>query len=255
MLTTELAELRRLVASLREFLAFQYRQGIRWIAAPAAALAAAGSPQPPEPAPAIAPTPPPPRLTLEAIREELGDCRRCKLWRQRTQIVFGVGNPRAELMLIGEAPGAEEDRQGEPFVGAAGQLLNRLLTKLGLRRQELYIANVIKCRPPNNRTPEADEIATCKPFLLKQIEAIQPLIIVTLGTVATHGLLGTKIPLNRLRGHWQQYRGIPVMPTFHPSYLLRAPQERFKTWDDMQLVLAKWRELKTRPSPGGEERP
>ena len=143
----------------------------------------------------------------------------------------------ALLMFVGEAPGAEEDKQGVPFVGAAGQLLNNLLSKLGLRREEVYIANIIKSRPPGNRDPEADEIAACLPFLEKQIKAIRPRVIVTLGRIATHALLGTKEPLTRPRGHWQRYHDIRVMPTFHPSYLLRAPQERRKTWDDMQQVM------------------
>lgn len=245
----EAAELRRLVTSLREFLAFQQRQGLKSVAAPPAAAAPGQTRPQTQP---VTPEPPAPaKLTLQDIRAELGDCRRCKLWRQRTQIVFGVGNPRAELMLIGEAPGAEEDRQGEPFVGAAGQLLTRLLTKLGLERREVYIANIIKCRPPRNRDPEPDEVAACLPFLIKQIEAIKPLIIVTLGRIALQNLLATKTPMGQMRGKWQQWRGIPVMPTFHPSYLLRAPQERIKTWEDMQAVMAKWRELKQQQGLNG----
>jgi len=167
----------------------------------------------------------------------MGDCRRCKLWRTRTHLVFGEGSPTAALMFIGEGPGAEEDLQGRPFVGPAGQLLNNLLAKLGLSREEVYIANVVKSRPPGNREPEPDEIAACLPFLKKQIEAIQPRVIVTLGRVATQALLDTATPLTKLRGTWQRYQGIPVMPTFHPSYLLRFPRERFKTWEDMQKVM------------------
>jgi DNA polymerase len=140
-------------------------------------------------------------------------------------------------MFIGEGPGAEEDLQGLPFVGPAGQLLNNLLSKLGLRREEVYIANVVKCRPPGNREPEADETSRCLPFLQQQIEAIRPQVIVTLGRVAAHALLGIQTPLTRLRGQWQRYREIPVMPTFHPSYLLRFPRERHKTWEDMQRVM------------------
>ena len=155
----------------------------------------------------------------------------------RTNLVFGDGAADARLMFVGEAPGADEDRQGMPFVGAAGQLLNKMLDNLGLRREEVYIANILKSRPPGNRDPEADEIAACLPFLEKQIQAIRPRVIVTLGRIATHALLGTKEPLTRLRGHWQRYNDIRVMPTFHPSYLLRAPQERRKTWDDMQQVM------------------
>ncbi len=176
-------------------------------------------------------------LTLKAIREQLGDCKRCKLSQGRTHIVFGDGSPRALLMFIGEGPGEEEDLQGLPFVGAAGQLLNSLLSKLGLRREEVYIANVVKCRPPGNREPEADETGQCLPFLREQIEAIKPLVIVTLGRVATQALLGTQVPLTRMRGQWQKYDKIRVMPTFHPSYLLRFPRERHKTWEDMQQVM------------------
>lgn len=176
-------------------------------------------------------------LTLKEIRAELGDCQRCKLSHGRKNIVFGDGSARARLMFIGEGPGDEEDLQGLPFVGAAGQLLNRLLGKLGLRREEVYIGNVVKCRPPGNRDPEADETGQCLPFLLKQIEAIKPRVIVTLGRVATQAVLGTQAPLTRMRGQWQKYRETRVMPTFHPSYLLRFPKERHKTWEDMQQVM------------------
>ncbi|MCL6622166.1 MAG: uracil-DNA glycosylase [Syntrophobacterales bacterium] len=222
------AELARLVRRLRAWLAYQGRLG--WPGAPAAPLAATDTP--PE-----TPAPPPRRPTLEEIRAEMGDCRRCKLWRTRTHLVFGEGSPTAALMFIGEGPGAEEDLQGRPFVGPAGQLLNNLLAKLGLSREEVYIANVVKSRPPGNREPEPDEIAACLPFLKKQIEAIQPRVIVTLGRVATQALLDTTTPLTKLRGTWQRYQGIPVMPTFHPSYLLRFPRERLKTWEDMQKVM------------------
>jgi DNA polymerase len=140
-------------------------------------------------------------------------------------------------MFVGEGPGKEEDLQGRPFVGMAGQLLNRLLNKLGLRREEVYIANVVKCRPPGNRDPEPDEAATCLPFLLKQIDSIQPLVIVTLGRPATQNLLQTNAPLTKIRGNWQKFKNIRVMPTFHPSYLLRFPKERQKTWEDMQQVM------------------
>ena len=176
-------------------------------------------------------------LSLEEIRAEMGDCRRCKLYGGRTRLVFGDGAANARLMFVGEAPGADEDQQGVPFVGAAGQLLNRMLTNLGLRREEVYIANILKSRPPGNRDPEPDEIAACLPFLDKQIKAIRPRVIVILGRIAAHTLLGTKEPITRLRGHWQKYHDIRVMPTFHPSYLLRMPQERRKTWDDMQQVM------------------
>jgi len=223
-------ELGRLLRQLREFLAYQGRLG--WLG-----VSAAGAPGTATACGEEAPAPAPRRPTLEEIRAEMGDCRRCKLWRTRTHLVFGEGSPTAALMFIGEGPGAEEDLQGRPFVGPAGQLLNNLLTKLGLRREEVYIANVVKSRPPGNREPEPDEIAACLPFLKKQIEAIQPRVIVTLGRVAAQALLDTATPLTKLRGTWQRYQGIPVMPTFHPSYLLRFPRERFKTWEDMQKVM------------------
>jgi uracil-DNA glycosylase len=177
----------------------------------------------------------------------MGDCRRCELWKSRTRLVFGVGDPKARLMFIGEAPGAQEDQQGEPFVGEAGQLFNRMLAKMEISRAEVYITNTVKSRPPGNRTPLAEEIAACRPFLLQQIQAVRPQIIVTLGVVPTQTLLETKAPISRLRGKWRKWQGIAVMPTFHPSYLLRVPQEqqkteRQKTWEDMQQVLAVYRD-------------
>jgi len=218
-------ELRELTAHLVDWLRFQRRLGWR------------GTPAESEPSAPSGPQESARVLTLKEIREELGDCRRCKLSRGRKHIVFGDGSARADLMFIGEGPGEEEDLQGLPFVGAAGQLLNNLLSKLGLRREEVYIANVVKCRPTGNRDPDADETGQCLPFLLKQIEAIKPQVIVTLGKVATQALLGTQAPLTRLRGQWQKYREMRVMPTFHPSYLLRFPKERHKTWEDMQQVM------------------
>jgi len=218
-------ELRDLAVGLETWVKFQRRLG--WL----------GEPRPQE-----TPTSPPSaqpakRPTLTEIREEMGDCQRCKLGRGRTNLVFGEGSPQARLMFIGEAPGADEDLQGRPFVGEAGQLLNRMLNNLGLRREEVYIANVVKSRPPSNRDPEPDEAAACLPFLIKQIEAIGPQVIVTLGKIATHHLLKTDVPITKLRGSWQKFRGIRVMPTFHPSYLLRFPKERHKTWEDMQQVM------------------
>ena len=218
-------ELQELTAHLVDWLRFQRRLG--W----------PGTPAEPEPEAAAQPPEAGGVLTLKEIRTELGDCKRCKLSRGRQQIVFGDGSARARLLFIGEGPGEEEDLQGLPFVGAAGQLLNRMLNNLGLRREEVYIANVVKCRPPGNRNPEADEIGQCLPFLLKQIEAIQPRVIVTLGKVSTQVLLGTQAPITQIRGRWQKYGKIKVMPTFHPSYLLRFPKERHKTWDDMQQVM------------------
>jgi uracil-DNA glycosylase len=175
---------------------------------------------------------------LAAVRVAVGDCRRCKLCERRTQIVFGVGNPRAAIMFIGEGPGEEEDRQGEPFVGRAGQLLTEIITKgMGLRRSDVYIANIVKCRPPGNRNPEPDEIAACQPFLLAQIDAVDPQVIVALGKFAAQTLLETATPISKLRGRWLSFRGRRLMPTFHPSYLLRNPGDKKLVWEDIQLVM------------------
>jgi uracil-DNA glycosylase family 4 len=175
---------------------------------------------------------------LGALRAEIGDCRRCKLAPHRTNLVFGVGNPAARLVFVGEAPGADEDVKGEPFVGRAGQLLTEIITKgMGLRREDVYIANVIKCRPPGNRNPEPDEVATCEPFLIRQLELIGPEVIVALGKFAAQTLLRTKTPITKLRGQWGDYRGIRVMPTFHPAYLLRNPGDKRIVWADIKVVM------------------
>jgi len=172
------------------------------------------------------------------LRAEIGDCRRCKLAPGRTQIVFGVGNPEAALMFVGEGPGRDEDRQGEPFVGRAGQLLTEIITKgMKMRRADVYIANVIKCRPPENRNPEPDEIAACQPFLHRQIELVRPKVLVALGTFAAQTLLGLRVPISRLRGNWYDYQGIKLMPTLHPAYLLRNPNDKRLVWEDIKLVL------------------
>lgn len=228
-------ELRRLTTGLREFIYYQRRLGVQLIEG--SLLVDRAKPVPP----VESPPKPTEVMSLEAIREEMGDCRRCQLWKSRTRLVFGVGNPEARLMFIGEAPGADEDQQGEPFVGEAGQLLNRILAKMEISRPEVYITNTVKSRPPGNRNPTMEEITACRPFLLKQIQAIRPQIIVTLGLVPTQALLESKGPLNRFRGKWHQWRGIAVMPTFHPAYLLRSPQDKFKTWEDMKKVLAEYR--------------
>jgi DNA polymerase len=182
-----------------------------------------------------------PAVRLDETWSELGECTRCRLHEGRTKIVFGVGDPRARLMFIGEGPGADEDAQGEPFVGRAGQTLNKMILSIGLEREKVYIANVVKCRPPDNRDPKPDEIATCSPFLVKQIESIRPRVIVTLGSPATKTLLNTKTGITKLRGTWQSYRGIPVMPTFHPAYLLRAytQENRRRVWDDLKAARAR----------------
>jgi uracil-DNA glycosylase len=176
--------------------------------------------------------------TLEALREAIGDCRRCRLCAGRTQIVFGVGNPEARLVFVGEAPGHDEDVKGEPFVGRAGQLLTDIIERgMRLRRSDVYICNVVKCRPPGNRNPEPDEVASCAPFLARQMEILRPEVLVTLGKFAAHALLNTKTPITRLRGSWQEYRGVPVMPTFHPAYLLRNPADKKLVWQDIQEVM------------------
>jgi len=177
------------------------------------------------------------RPTLEGVRTVLGECTRCKLHTTRRQIVFGVGNPNARLVFVGEAPGADEDAQGEPFVGRAGQLLTKIIEAMGMRREDVYICNIIKCRPPNNRTPEADEIVACQPFLLEQLRAIGPQFICALGGPATQTLLQTKEPISRLRGRFHDYHGIPLLPTFHPAFLLRNPSEKKTVWEDMKLLL------------------
>jgi uracil-DNA glycosylase len=178
---------------------------------------------------------------LAAIRSDLGECTRCKLHTLgRAQIVFGVGSPTARLMFVGEAPGQDEDRQGIPFVGRAGQLLTRTIERLGLRRDDVYIANVIKCRPPGNRDPEPDEVATCQPFLFRQIDVIRPKVIVALGAFATHALLQTKDPISKLRGRVFTWRGARLIPTFHPAFLLRNPPEaqRREAWNDFKKARA-----------------
>jgi DNA polymerase len=218
-------ELRDLVAGLKTFLEFQGRLGWAGTTRPEKTMS------PPQKSAG------PDRPTLEEIRQEMGDCRRCKLGKSRTHLVFGEGSPQARLMFIGEAPGAEEDRQGRPFVGEAGQVLNNMLHKLGLKREDVYITNIVKSRPPGNRDPEADEVEACLPFLIKQIESIQPQVIVTLGKIATNNLLDINEPITKIRGQWRKFKGIKVMPTFHPSYLHRFPKERHKTWQDMQQVM------------------
>ena len=178
-----------------------------------------------------------PAEALVAIRADIGDCTRCKLHTLgRTQIVFGVGNTEADLMFVGEAPGADEDEQGIPFIGRAGQLLTKIIEAIGLTREDVYIANVIKCRPPQNRNPEPDEVATCEPFLFQQIDAIKPKVIVALGKFAAQTLLRTETPISRLRGQVFDYRGTKLIPTFHPAYLLRNPSSKREVWEDMKLV-------------------
>jgi len=178
-----------------------------------------------------------PAEALVDVRNEIGECTRCRLHSQgRTQIVFGVGNPQADLMFVGEAPGADEDVQGIPFVGRAGQLLTKIIEAIGLTRDDVYIANVIKCRPPGNRNPEQDEVNTCEPFLYRQIDIIKPKVIVALGTFAAKALLQSTDPISRLRGRTYDYRGAKLIPTFHPAYLLRNPSSKREVWEDMKVA-------------------
>ncbi len=174
--------------------------------------------------------------SLETIRADLGDCRRCKLAPLRSNIVFGSGNPQAELMFVGEAPGADEDAQGLPFVGRAGQLLTKIIEAIQMKREDVYICNILKCRPPENRNPESDEIASCEPFLFRQIASVKPKVICALGTFGAQTLLRTKEPISRLRGQFIDYRGAKLMATFHPAYLLRNPNEKRKVWEDVQKI-------------------
>lgn len=211
----------KMAQELKNTLAYQKQLGLEWL------------PKGKRPAP-----PPVDQQTkiLESIREALGECTRCRLCEGRKNIVFGVGNPNAELMFIGEGPGRDEDLQGEPFVGRAGQLLTKIIEAMGMKRSDVYIANCVKCRPPENRTPLPDEIATCIPFLHQQIEAIRPKVIVCLGAVAYKALLQTEASISRMRGQWQEYQGIKVMPTYHPAYLLRNPEAKHLVWEDMKKV-------------------
>ncbi|MFZ1143072.1 MAG: uracil-DNA glycosylase [Candidatus Sulfotelmatobacter sp.] len=191
-----------------------------------------------------------PIAALKLIREDLGDCTRCKLHKQgRKQIVFGVGNPRAELMFVGEGPGADEDTQGEPFVGRAGQLLNNMIKAMGIRREDVYIANIVKCRPPGNRTPERDECETCSPFLMRQIAVIKPKVVVALGAVAAKNLLAINAPMSELRGRFYDFipsgavssdpswQGARLAVTYHPAFLLRDPRQKGEAWKDLQMVM------------------
>lgn len=175
---------------------------------------------------------------LQAIRDEIGDCTRCALHKGRNKLVFGDGDPNARLMFVGEGPGADEDAQGLPFVGRAGQLLNNMINAMGLRRDQVYIANIVKCRPPQNRVPEPDEANTCAPFLFRQIDVIHPEVIVALGSTAATYLLGAKSPLSALRGRIHQVRGIRLIVTYHPAYLLRDPRQKKEAWADLQLAMA-----------------
>jgi uracil-DNA glycosylase len=179
---------------------------------------------------------------LEAVRAELGDCRRCPLGGLRHRLVFGEGNPHADLVFVGEAPGVDEDEQGRPFVGRAGQLLTKIIAAMGPKREEVYICNILKCRPPGNRNPQPNEITACEPFLIRQLEAIRPRLICALGSFAAHTLLKSEAPISVLRGRFHRYQGIPLMPTYHPAYLLRNPGAKKQVWEDVQAIMNVLRE-------------
>jgi DNA polymerase len=174
---------------------------------------------------------------LERVRADLGDCRRCKLAGSRRNIVFGEGSPEAELVFVGEAPGGDEDLQGKPFVGRAGQLLTKIILAMGLKREDVYICNILKCRPPQNRNPLPEEIASCEPFLIRQLEALRPRVICALGSFAAHTLIQSDVPITALRGRFHDYQGIPLMPTYHPAYLLRNPGAKKQVWEDVQKIM------------------
>lgn len=251
------AEARSLLAAARALLAELAEEGVEEIprsAAPRRSAPVATQAAPPAPAPApreasvgggpVDAGPWRERPTLEEVRRVLGDCRRCRLAEGRSQVVFGDGNPEAELMFIGEGPGEAEDRRGLPFVGRAGELLTQMIEKgLGIPRSTVYICNVVKCRPPDNRTPLPDEVAACSPFLDGQIAAVAPRVIVALGKPAASRLLGRDVAITKVRGVWHEYRGIPLMPTFHPAFVLRqyTPENRRLVWEDLKAALARAR--------------
>jgi DNA polymerase len=262
-------ELRALVGQLRTNLSARQRSGLRGVprtptakkvkaapapaavaAAPAAAVVVARAPEPADDGAGR----PSGARGLALVREELGDCQRCKLAPLRTNLVFGVGNPDAHLVFVGEAPGADEDAQGEPFVGKAGQLLTKMIEAMGYARSDVYICNILKCRPPGNRNPEPDEIEKCEPFLKAQLAALRPRMIVALGKFAAQCLLRDDTPISRLRGNFRSYEGIQLMPTFHPAYLLRDPTKKKEAWADLKAVNAALKRMGLDPphAPAGE---
>jgi len=252
----DVEELRAIVGQLRTNLEARGRSGLvgvvmatgkKTAAAPAATVAPAMVAAKASAAPAVsAPAPAEPAAAkprtgqagLQVLRDEIGDCQRCKLAPSRTNLVYGVGNPDADLVFVGEAPGADEDAQGEPFVGKAGQLLTKMIEAMGYSRADVYICNVLKCRPPGNRNPEPDEVASCEPFLKRQLAAIRPRMIVALGKFAAQCLLRDDTPITRMRGGFRSYEGIPLMPTLHPAYLLRDPSKKKLAWEDLKAVNA-----------------
>jgi DNA polymerase len=239
------AELRASLAASRAWLAEWLEEGVETSARPRAAAPRATAPARPAAAQPVqsellAARPPGPRPTLEEVRARLGDCTRCPLSAGRNTIVFGDGNPDADILFVGEGPGAEEDKRGLPFVGRAGELLTRMIERgMGIPRSQVYICNIVKCRPPQNREPAPSEIAACRPFLDAQIDAVAPKVIVALGRPATGVLLGRDVSITRVRGVWQEYRGTPVMPTFHPAFVLRqyTEENRRLVWQDLKAAL------------------
>jgi DNA polymerase len=227
--------LSRVIAEVSLSLQRMAESGVRGLDCSEKSLSALKTWGRPPPRPVVVPA-----ETLKDIRANLGECVRCGLSESRTRIVFGQGHPNARLMFVGEGPGQEEDLAGEPFVGAAGQLLTRIIEAIKLTREDVYIANVVKCRPPGNRTPQPEEIATCSPFLRRQIAAIRPLFICTLGGCAAQTLLGTKAPISRLRGRFYDFAGIRVLPTFHPAYLLRNPEKKREVWEDLKRLMKEY---------------
>jgi DNA polymerase len=236
----------KIVSDVRTDLEYRKALGVRFVepafskAPPATAYPVSGAVPEEIKQQALSDTSRGPEAGLTPVRAELGDCTRCRLHKGRKNIVFGEGNPKAVLVFVGEGPGQEEDIEGKPFVGAAGQLLTDIIVKgMGLTREDVYICNIVKCRPPNNRNPEPDEINSCEPFLAGQLRAIGPRVIVALGNVAAKTLLKTGEGITALRGTWHAYQGIPLMPTFHPAYLLRNPRDKKLVWEDIQQVMAK----------------
>jgi len=248
-LSEPIDELRELTARFRTHLEARQRWGVVGVSArPSPVTAKSEAPVVDDDPLKPLPTPPPVLYDegqvlhsargLNALRAEMGDCQRCKLAKTRKHIVFGTGNAEANLMFVGEAPGADEDAQGEPFVGAAGQLLTKMIKAMGYERSEVYICNILKCRPPQNRNPEPDEIEACEQFLRTQIAVVQPRVIVALGKFAAHFLCGETTPITRLRGNLRTYHEIPVMPTYHPAFLLRDESRKGEAWADLKQVMA-----------------
>ena len=237
------AELQRLLAAARRHVELERAFGVHQIPFQPARVQALSRKRRPTPSRGTGDTAAQKAARLRKLREEMGACSKCGLAESRTRLVFGAGNPDADLMFIGEAPGYNEDQQGIPFIGAAGQLLTRIIEAIGLTRDRVFIGNVLKCRPPNNRTPLPDQVAACLPHLLRQIDIIQPAIIVTLGNPATQAIVRTTEGITKVRGRFVDWNGIRVMPTFHPSYLLRNPAGKADVWSDMKKVWALMKEL------------